>query len=193
MLVAGACASFGSSSNDEPIADAGEAGNEGSAPPPLDGSADAENNILSHGDFGAGCTGWHASGSTVTDSTNARDDGGRACLVCAASAGANGSILQRASALFPVGSKWIGEGWVAAAMDAGDAASSVFAAAEEIGIDGGGGTYGQGTVIGLTASWQRVSVEYTIDTPNVASIQLQLTTSKGGCFLVDDAMLYPEP
>jgi hypothetical protein len=185
-----ACTSFGSSDPSSPTAADGgtEGSTEGGADSAAEGAADAgaTASLLEGGDFEVpGCLGWDANGSTLAEDTNAHG-GKRSCLVCG-TGGSVWSISQRSGTGLPAGS-YVGEAWVRSAPSK-TVAMTMLAGIEtfnasDMRLDGR-----ELPGPALTDAWQKITTSFKVGEGDFVQLDI-LSRAPGGCFLVDDAVLY---
>lgn len=185
-----ACSSFGATS-DEPATPASPDGSaEGSADGPAEASADAgmPASLLEGSDFEVpGCLRWSSNEATLTDDMTAHG-GARSCRVCGIDGQTVWSIYQRFTGA--TAGSYVAEAWVRAAPGA-QAATSMFIGLEsndgQSRIDG---RENAGTALG--DQWQKLTTSLKVQDGDAIDVGI-LSRGAGGCFLVDDAVLYRAP
>jgi hypothetical protein len=162
-----------------------------------DGAASV-GNVLRNPDFEqAGCNGWIALETLITDVPVAHA-GNRSCRVCSSGAGVSVYGLGHyfASSRLTPGVTYEASAWLRATEDdAGAVASSLhLAVALSDGITALGSVESSGPA--LDGTWQRITRSFTyepVDGGTGVSFDLLNRGMDNGCFLVDDASFAPSP
>jgi hypothetical protein len=200
LTILGACSAF--SSQDPATDDAGSRSDAGVSlvdaafedVVAIDAPVEASpTNLLSNGDFSAGCSPWEGGYATpmFTDDVGYVRSAPGACVVCGDPGVFDWSIYQVRSVDASVGRTFQAEAYVRSAPDAA-APPELWGRIDLRAPNGDVLQYGLNEPAEAQGPWHRVTASITVNEPDAGGVLFVVSagTALNGCLVIDDALLY---